>query len=172
MDIQAGNKMDFQRKNKTAIDGAKRSIGMKWITLLARLLIGSLFVYASIYKIFDPSSFAASIRNYGLIPPIYSNLIALTLPWLELGSGVFLILGIQTRAASLLTSSMMLIFLGAIIYAYALGLDIDCGCFSSSAESSGRIAPFHIFRDGFLALVSIWTLIFDRGELSIAPGVK
>ena len=58
---------------------------MKWITLLARLLIGSLFIYASIYKIFDPSAFAASIRNYGLIPPIYSNLIALTLPWLELG---------------------------------------------------------------------------------------
>ena len=55
---------------------------------------------------------------------------------------------------------------------YAVGLDIDCGCFSSSAESSGRISPFYIFRDGFLVLVSIWTLILDRGELSIAPGVK
>ena len=162
--------MDFQRKNSADLNGAKRSTGMKWVTLSARVVIGSLFVYASMYKIFDPLAFAASIRNYGLIPPMYSNLIALTLPWLELCSGVFLVLGIQTRSASLLTSSMMLVFFVAIIYAYAVGLDIDCGCFSSSAESSGRIAPFHIFRDGFLVLLSIWILIFDRGELSIAPG--
>ncbi len=172
MDTLDGNKRDSLRKNQVVIDDAKRSICMKWITLLARLLIGSLFVYASIYKIFDPSAFATSIRNYGLAPPLYSNLIAMTLPWLELVAGVFLILGIQTKAAALLASSMMLVFLGVIVYAYTVGLDIDCGCFSSSAGSSGRIDLFHLFRDGGLALVSFWTLVFDRGDLSIAPGLK
>jgi uncharacterized membrane protein YphA (DoxX/SURF4 family) len=143
---------------------------MKWITLIARLLIGLLFIYASIYKILDPSAFAVSIRNYGLIPAVYSNLIALTLPWIELVAGTFLILGIQTKPAALLTSTMMLVFLGMMIYAYSIGLDIDCGCFSSSTQSSGRIGLIHIFRDGGLVLVSFWALIYDHGDLSLAPG--
>lgn len=143
---------------------------MKWITLIARLLIGLLFIYASIYKILDPSAFAVSIRNYGLIPAAYSNLIALTLPWIELVAGAFLVLGIQTKPAALLTSFMMLVFLGMMIYAYSIGLDIDCGCFSSSSKSSGRIGIIHIFRDGGLALLSFWALICDNGDLSLAPG--
>ena len=79
---------------------------------MSRLVVGFLFIYASAYKILDPGEFAGSIRNYGLIPPVFSNLVALTLPWLELVSGAFLILGIQTRASALLTSLMMLVFLG------------------------------------------------------------
>jgi uncharacterized membrane protein YphA (DoxX/SURF4 family) len=141
---------------------------MRWITLMARLVVGLIFIYASVYKILDPGEFAGSIRNYGLIPPVFSNLIALTLPWLEFVSGAFLILGIQTRAAALLTSAMMLVFLGALIYAYSIGLDIDCGCFSSSTESTGRIGLFHLFRDAGVALLSFWVLVFDRGEFRIA----
>jgi uncharacterized membrane protein YphA (DoxX/SURF4 family) len=139
---------------------------------MSRLVVGFLFIYASVYKILDPGEFAGSIRNYGLIPPVFSNLVALTLPWLELVSGAFLILGIQTRASALLTSLMMLVFLGVIIYAYAIGLDIDCGCFSSSTESTGRIGLFHIFRDGGVALLSFWVLVFDKGEFRIVSAFR
>ncbi len=139
---------------------------------MSRLVVGFLFIYASAYKILDPGEFAGSIRNYGLIPPVFSNLVALTLPWLELVSGAFLILGIQTRASALLTSLMMLVFLGAVIYAYAIGLDIDCGCFSSSKESTGRIGLFHIFRDGGVALLSFWVLVFDKGEFRITSAFR
>lgn len=145
---------------------------MKWITLIARLVIGSLFLYASVYKILDPSAFSASIRNYGLIPTVYSNLTALTLPWLELVAGSLLILGIQTRAAALLTSLMMVVFLGVMVYAYSIGLDVDCGCFSSSAQSGGRIGIAHILRDSGLVLLSLWTLICDRGDFSLASAQK
>jgi uncharacterized membrane protein YphA (DoxX/SURF4 family) len=139
---------------------------------MSRLVVGFLFIYASVYKILDPGEFAGSIRNYGLIPPVFSNLVALTLPWLELVSGAFLILGIQTRASALLTSLMMLVFLGVIIYAYAIGLDIDCGCFSSSTESTGRIGLFHIFRDIAVALLSFWVLVFDKGEFRIVSAFR
>jgi putative oxidoreductase len=145
---------------------------MRWITLISRLVVGFLFVYASAYKILDPGEFAGSIRNYGLIQPVFSNLVALTLPWLELVSGAFLILGIQTRASALLTSLMMLVFLGVIIYAYTIGLDIDCGCFSSSTESTGRIGLLHIFRDIAVALLSFWVLVFDKGEFRIASAFR
>jgi putative oxidoreductase len=136
--------------------------------LAARFLIGALFIYASIYKILDPAAFAASIRNYMIIPPAWTNLIALVLPWIEVGAGLFLIFGIQTRPSALLTTGMLAVFLGAILYAYSIGLDIDCGCFGSAAGSAGRIGLITIARDGGLFLTSFLILLLDRGDFSIA----
>lgn len=141
---------------------------MKYFILAARLLIGIIFVYASIYKILDPESFALSIRNYMLVPPSWSNLVGMTLPWVELGGGVFLILGIQTKPSALLTTAMLAVFLGAMIYAYSIGLDIDCGCFSSAANSSGKIGTYQLGRDTLLLLVSLFILVKDRGDLSLS----
>ena len=139
----------------------------KYLTLVARLFIGGLFVYASIYKINDPVNFAVSIRNYMIVPPSWSNLLALTLPWIEIGTGGFLILGIQTKPSALLATGMLGVFLGALIYAYSTGLDIDCGCFSSADSSSGRVGIYHLVRDTFLVLISLSILITDRGHFSI-----
>jgi uncharacterized membrane protein YphA (DoxX/SURF4 family) len=141
---------------------------LKYLVLAARLLIGGLFIYASVHKIQDPATFAVSVRNYLIVPPEWSNLIALTLPWIEIAVGVFLILGIQTRASALLTTGMLTVFFAAIIYAYSIGLDIDCGCFGSASSSSGRIGIVTIIRDGLLLLVSSFILLWDRGDFSVA----
>jgi putative oxidoreductase len=141
---------------------------VKHVVLAARLLIGGMFVYASIYKVFDPAGFAVSIRNYMIIPASWSNIVALTLPWIEIVAGVFLIIGIQVRPSALLTTGMLGVFLGAIIYAYSIGLDIDCGCFSSAATSGGRIGVTHIVRDAAVFLISLFILVWDRGDFSVA----
>jgi putative oxidoreductase len=141
---------------------------VKYMILAARLLIGGMFIYASIYKIFDPGDFATSIRNYLIIPAAWSNIVALTLPWVEIVAGAFLILGIQVRPAALLTTGMLAVFLGAIIYAYSIGLDIDCGCFGSAATSGGRIGLTHIVRDTAVLLISLFILVSDRGNFSLA----
>jgi uncharacterized membrane protein YphA (DoxX/SURF4 family) len=141
---------------------------MKYLTLSARLLIGALFVYASIHKIADPADFAMSIRNYMIVPSSWSNIVALTLPWIELGAGCFLILGVQTRPSALLTTGLLGIFLGAVVYAYSIGLDIDCGCFSSAASSTGRVGIYHLVRDSSLFLISLFILVKDKGDFGIA----
>lgn len=140
---------------------------MKYGVLAARLLIGSLFVYASIYKILDPADFANAIRNYMILPPQWSNIVALTLPWIELFAGSLLILGIQTRPAALLTTGMLSVFLCAIVYAYAIGLNIDCGCFETASNSEGSIGILYVFRDSGLVLVSLGIVLFDRGDFSL-----
>jgi putative oxidoreductase len=141
---------------------------VKYGVLAARLLIGGMFVYASIYKVFDPTGFAVSIRNYMIIPASWSNIVALTLPWIEIVAGVFLIIGIQVRPSALLSTGMLGVFLGAIIYAYSIGLDIDCGCFSSAATSGGRIGLIQIVRDAAVFLMSLFILVWDRGDFSVA----
>lgn len=141
---------------------------MRYVTLAARLIIGGLFVYASFYKLFHPLDFAVSIRNYGILPPAWSNIVALSLPWVEITAGVFLIIGIHTQPAALLTTGMLGIFLAAIIYAFSIGLDIDCGCFSSAASSPGRVGPYHIVRDSVLFASSLVILVADRGDFTIS----
>lgn len=140
---------------------------MRYLVLAARLLIGGLFIYASVYKIQDSSAFAMSIRNYGMLPDAWSNIAALALPWIELIAGGFLILGVQTRPSALLTTGMLAVFLVAIFYAFATGLDIDCGCFSSPASSPGRVGLYHIFRDTALFCISLFILFADRGHFRL-----
>jgi uncharacterized membrane protein YphA (DoxX/SURF4 family) len=152
----------------TLSQGSLHEVLMKYFTLAARLLIGGLFVYASLHKIIDPMSFAVSIRNYMIVPPSWSNILALTLPWIEIGAGGFLILGIQTRPSALLTTGMLGVFLGALIYAYTIGLDIDCGCFSSAESSTGRVGLYHLVRDSCLFLISFFILIADKGHFSLS----
>lgn len=141
---------------------------MRIVVLIARVIIGGIFVYASIHKIMDPAAFAASVRNYLIIPASWSHVVALTLPWVEAGAGAFLILGIQIKPSAVLTTGMLAIFLAAIIRSYAIGLDIDCGCFSSAASASGHVGIYHIVRDFTVLCVSTLILVFDRGDFGIA----
>jgi len=141
---------------------------MKYLTLLARLLIGGLFIYASIHKIFDPVDFAASIRNYNILPASWSNMTAVILPWIELGVGSFLVIGFETKPSALITTVMLGIFLVALVYVYYIGLDIDCGCFSSSASSAGRVGLYHLVRDTLLFVVSLFILVMDGGDFSFS----
>ncbi|MFH1117948.1 MAG: MauE/DoxX family redox-associated membrane protein [Pseudomonadota bacterium] len=139
----------------------------EYLTFLFRLFIGGLFVYASVYKILDPAAFAVSIRNYMLLPPEWSNIAAVALPWIEAGAGMFLILGIQTKPSAVITTGLLGVFLCVVVYAYSIGLDVDCGCFSSAKGSEGRIGAYHIARDTGLFLISLWIVIRDTGQLSI-----
>jgi uncharacterized membrane protein YphA (DoxX/SURF4 family) len=150
-----------------AIRSNNQETDVRYLVLVARLVIGGLFVYASLYKIQDPAAFAVSIRNYGILPAEWSNVAALALPWIEVVAGGFLILGVLTRPSALLTSGMLAVFLSAIIYAYATGLDIDCGCFSSAASSPGRVGIADIFRDASLLAISLMILVGDRGHFSV-----
>lgn len=143
------------------------NIRIKHLVLLARLVIGGLFIYASIYKVLNPADFAVSVRNYTILPVEWTNFVAITLPWVELGSGLFLVMGVFTRPSALLTTGMMAVFLAALVYAYYTGLDIDCGCFSSSSQSSGKIGPLHLIRDTALFLTSAFVLFFDTGDYSV-----
>ena len=62
----------------------RRMIDNDYLTMAVRVVVGVVFVSASVYKIIDPGSFARSIWYYHLMPGSLINLIALVLPWVEL----------------------------------------------------------------------------------------
>jgi len=127
--------------------------------LVARLILGAVFMYASIDKILHPAAFAKAVYNYQLLPGALINLTAIVLPWLELVLGIFLIIGLFREGSVCMVTFLLALFLGAAIFNLARGLDIYCGCFSTSTEGTNN-APkvWYAIRDGFFLLPAFYLL--------------
>jgi len=103
----------------------------KYILFAFRLVVGGIFIWAGLLKIFDPLGFAESIANYKAFPQVISFFLAMVLTWIEVSCGVFLILGIFRSASALLLSGVLASFLVLIAVTILRGIDVDCGCFGS-----------------------------------------
>ncbi len=126
------------------------------VVLIARLILGGVFIYASLDKIAHPAEFAKAIGNYHVVPFGLENLMALALPWLELIAGICLIAGIMVDGATIMVILMNIVFIFAISQALARGISIECGCFSVTAEEGDKIGIQTILRDiGYLVLAAV-----------------
>jgi putative oxidoreductase len=108
----------------------KKLLSNEYLALLFRLILGMVFIVASIDKIANTAAFASSIGNYKLLFPDIAMIIATVLPWVELLCGMGLLFGINWRGSALLSFLMLFIFTVMVGIAMARGLDISCGCFT------------------------------------------
>jgi len=129
----------------------------RYAFVLFRLLLGGIFVYASYDKIIHPVPFAEIVYNYQILPDVLVNLVSLFLPWIELVVGLSLILGVWLPGAILLCNLLLLAFFSTLVFNFARGLDIDCGCFTVSVgSSSGGHMLWYLFRDAFFLFVGLF----------------
>ncbi|CAG0957186.1 thiosulfate dehydrogenase [quinone] large subunit [Anaerolineae bacterium] len=112
-------------------------MGHPWVGLLLRVYVGGIFIYASMYKINFPSEFAETIASYQLLPFWAVNLTALVMPWVELVSGVLMVLGIRTKSAAAVVGGMLVLFSVVILVTLLRGIPIGCGCFTSVEDPLG-----------------------------------
>jgi hypothetical protein len=126
---------------------------LRWRVLAARLILAGIFIYASLYKIAHPAAFANDVYNYQILPNVLVNLTALVLPWLELFLGLCLLAGIWLPGAVLTANGLLILFLAALLFNLARGLDINCGCFGTASDTPAMSAGWYLLRDvGFLAV--------------------
>jgi len=104
-----------------------------------RTILGGIFLYAGSISIRTPEEFADSIAGYQLLPMPTINLLALTLPPLEILVGILLIAGLFRRVTTFSALLLTLVFIVALASAIARGLTIDCGCFGHEAPSRLRM---------------------------------
>ncbi len=123
-----------------------------WIALVARGVLGLIFIYAAWMKLKDPwQLFAVAVDGYQLLPPQGVVVVARTLPWLEMALGVLLVGGLWLRFAAPAVTLLLLIFFGILLSSYLKGMDIDCGCFGPGEA----LGPATLIREGALLVVSI-----------------
>lgn len=144
------------------------------LTLIVRLILGAVFVFASIDKIRHPEAFAELVYNYQMLPDQLVNIFAIVLPWLELLLGGCLLVGVWLPGAVILANMLLVTFFGSLLFNIARGLDINCGCFSTSTEHvEGTTMAWYVLRDsGFLLLGGhlLFRLYIDNAKKDIGNG--
>ena len=100
-----------------------------WIEMLLRWGVGLVFVTASLHKISSPAAFAQIVYSYDVFPAVTINLIAIIMPFIELTTGLALIIGLYPRAAAAIVNALLVAFAFVIAFNLLRGHAFDCGCF-------------------------------------------
>lgn len=142
------------------------------LVFFVRIILGVVFIYAGIDKIIHPAAFAEVIYNYQILPDYLINLTAIVLPWLELVVGLFLVLGLFREGSVFIVTGLMVVFLSAMVFNLARGLDIHCGCFSTVADdTNGAPMVWYVIRDGFFLVPALYLFYCTfRGKEQMKAG--
>jgi len=118
-----------------------------WIELAARWFLGATFIYASYSKILAPAVFGKIIYGYDLFPGVLINLIAITIPFVELVAGLALIIGFYPRSTALVIDAMLLVFITSLSINIIRGHEFDCGCFAINTGNQSTFSGPLLIRD-------------------------
>jgi putative oxidoreductase len=137
-----------------------------YASLASRIVLGGVFLVAGATKIPDPGGFAASIRSYEMpLPEWFVSLSAYALPYLEVMLGIYLLAGLFTKVSAWATNGLTVLFLLALLQGALRGLEIDCGCFGSSAQTSNLWLA--AARDVGLLVLGLHVALTPMGRFSV-----
>jgi putative oxidoreductase len=139
-------------------DNTRKLFNNGWIEIAFRWILGVTFIYASFYKIMSPMDFAKILYGYNLFPGFLINLIAIILPFVELISGLSLILGIYPRSAALIINGLLLAFILILAINIMRGHEFDCGCFSANKTGSPVMM---VARDVIYLIMGLQVFLFN-----------
>lgn len=127
-----------------------------------RIILGGTFLLAAIPKILDPQGFAIDISHYAIFPKWTINIIAITVPWIEVFIAISIIFKIAYEGGVLLINMMLIAFLILLAQAWIRGLDIDCGCFGHSGARESVSKAF--IRDLFYVVWAILLFLYSKHQ--------
>jgi uncharacterized membrane protein YphA (DoxX/SURF4 family) len=129
-----------------------------WLHRTLGLALGGVFLYAAHAKVLDPRPLVTIIWNYRILPPGPVNLMAIYMPWMELLIGAGLVTGFKRRAAALWATLLLLAFTFGLAVNAVRGVNVACGCFSTSATETHN-AWLLVLRDLPMLLAALWMLL-------------
>jgi putative oxidoreductase len=149
------------------------------LILTNRIAIGALLIHSGLAKLRQPVDFLGAVYSYELLGPSLGLWIAITLPWLELFTGLLLLTGVFAPSAFLVTTLLGVVFVVSQAYAVQRGLTIDCGCFGSSGGTPTRVGWSTMTRAALLMVCASAGLALSlrrqttpqRKESEYSPGV-
>jgi uncharacterized membrane protein YphA (DoxX/SURF4 family) len=140
-------------------DAVKQILKSEYLSLVLRIFVGYYFIYASMSKIPFPAGFADLLAAYRLFPYPLIKVIAVVIPWLELITGLFIIIGLRNRASAILIALLYFGFNVAVGLNVIIGSPITCGCYDTVGEP---ISWLKIFKNTVWLLFTIQVFFFDR----------
>lgn len=148
---------------------SRRTWAWDLVGLAARLLLAAVYFVSGIAKAADPAQTRVAVKAYQLLSPDVAEMVASVLPYLEIATGLILLVGLATRIGAVLSALMMVGFLIGVISAATRGLNIDCGCFGGGGAVAAGATEYtaEILRDTGLLIVSLYLMVRPHSWLSV-----
>lgn len=143
---------------------------MTWFGVLARLVVGGVWIAAGLLKLPDPAENVRAVRAYRILPESVVPAIGHGLPILEILVGACLVAGLLTRVNAVVSGLLLVAFVIGISAAWARGLEIECGCFGGGggpAVGASAKYKWEIARDIGLLFLSGWLVWRPRTPWSL-----
>ena len=131
--------------------------GLVWLSTAARLALAAVWLVAGGLKVGDLAASGRAVNAYELFPYEVAKVIGAVQPFLEIALGLLLLAGLAVRLSAGISAGLLVIFIAGIVSAWARGLQIDCGCFSTGGELGAGQTPQYT-----------WDLVRDAGFLLLA----
>ncbi|MDZ7845928.1 MAG: DoxX family protein [Owenweeksia sp.] len=137
---------------------------MKFVTQLARVLVGLLFIFSGLIKLNDPVGFSYKLHDYfapGVLDLPFLNPFTLELAVfiviLEVMLGVALLIGFWRKLTGWLLLLMIVFFTFLTFYSAYFNKVTDCGCFGDAIP----LTPWQSFRKDVILLVLILIIVIN-----------
>ncbi|GAB2987033.1 DoxX family protein [Nocardioides montaniterrae] len=139
-----------------------------WVGLVARLVVGCVWIVAGGLKLTHVAESINAVRGYQILSPQVAEWVGTGLPAVELVIGLALVLGVMTRGAAAMSVLLLTAFIVGIASVWARGIEIDCGCFGGGGADphAASAYPWEIARD--LGLLLLSALLAWRGRSRLA----
>ena len=139
-----------------------------WISLVARLALGAMWLYYCLPKLGSPEVNEASVRNFRILSGGLVNTFAYAQPYLELALGLLVIVGLGTRLVAALSGLVLLVYIGGIASLGARGIHITCGCGGAGGEVGAGQTRYtlDILRDVLYLVPVAWLLWKPKSKFS------
>ena len=150
-------------------DRSGRRAAIDTCAVLARCVLGIVFLYLGLNKALHVVDFLKLLRQYDILHnPLLLNSVAAALPWFEVFCGILLLAGIAVRGTALTLLILLVPFTGLVLHralvlksALAIpfcAVKFDCGC-GNGAEFICR----KLLENFLLVLIAGW-LLFGYGR--------
>jgi putative oxidoreductase len=131
------------------------------LSFIARIIVGTVFIYAGVNKIMDPGSFEKFLHDNGFLSGSFLGLITRIFPWMLLILGALMISGYLARYVASTISIFLLIIIIMNILSVSKGNCQACGIFSELVFYK-RGNPFILLTINYLLLTLSGTVAMDK----------
>lgn len=142
---------------------------MKAITLIARIIVGVLFIFSGLIKVNDPVGtaikleeyfevFSTDISSFFLIFIPYALFLSVFLSVLEVILGLAVLIWYRSRTTVWILLLMIVFFTFLTFYSAYFNKVTDCGCFGDAI----KLTPWQSFIKDIILLVLILVLFFNK----------
>jgi len=140
-----------------------------WLSLVVRLAMAGILIAAAIPKMTNSDESVVAVRAYRLVPDPLESFVGVALPYLELVLALVLLVGVFVRWSAVLWLVMMAAFVFGVIWAWAKGYNIDCGCFGGGGDvdPSEVNYPMHLLERAGFVVLGVFLLVFPRTNFSL-----